>query len=155
MAYLTKVSAPLHLGCKPLAGRIRRTVIDVDDLIRPATIERGSDLGNQRAYVLGFVAHGDNDGNCDPGCVRRRQINARFSWPGTGTALGPSRLASASYEAGAPRATLLSPSDDNPERGRIAPSRSMENPSRRAANQYCTNVAPITPIDAPATTSLG
>jgi hypothetical protein len=29
------------------------------------------------------------------------------------------------------------------------------NPSRRAANQYRTNIAPTTPIKAPATTSLG
>jgi hypothetical protein len=37
----------------------------------------------------------------------------------------------------------------------MVPSRWIANPSRRAANQYRTNIAPTIPTIAPATTSLG
>jgi hypothetical protein len=37
----------------------------------------------------------------------------------------------------------------------MLPSRWIANPSRRAANQYRTNIAPTIPTSAPATTSLG
>src|SRR5215217_669953 len=59
------------------------------------------------------------------------------------------------YGAKAPRATLLRRPDEGPTRDTMLPSRWIANPSRRAANQYRTNIAPTIPISAPATTSLG
>ncbi len=50
---------------------VGRAVIDVDDFVAPAAIERGGDLGDQRRHVAGLVAHGHDDGNINSGCIRR------------------------------------------------------------------------------------
>ena len=63
MPDLAQIAALLHQGREPLGGRIGRAVIDVDDFIGPAAVERGGDFRDQRRYVPGFVAHGNNDGN--------------------------------------------------------------------------------------------
>src|SRR6185369_10774499 len=154
MPDLAQISALLHDSCKPLGRRICGAVIDVDDFITLSADEGGGDLGDQRGYILGLVAHGNNNGNAHRNWFRRRQINTLgLSWPAAGCYVR--RLASASYGPDAPRATLLRRFSEGPASGTIAPSPRMANPRRRAANQYRTNIAPITPINAPATTSLG
>ena len=67
-----RLRALLHEGCKPLGGRIRGAVIDVDDFIGPSAVERGGDFGDQRRYILGFVAHGNNDGNGHRGLGQKK-----------------------------------------------------------------------------------
>ncbi len=74
MAYLPQIWPLLHGSNKPLFSRVRRTVVDVNDFIDPSTIEGGGNLGDQRRYILGLVAHGNNDGNGRLSCVRRGQI---------------------------------------------------------------------------------
>ena len=144
---LAQIAALLHLGRKPLGGRIRRAVIDVDDFIGPSAIERGGDFGDQRADVLGLVAHGDDDGNGHRGCVRRRQINARrWSGPSAGDACRPAGLRRPLLMGPRrPRATLLR-CPETLRSGTISPSRRIAKPRRRAANQYRTAMAPTTPI---------
>ena len=50
-------------GREMVGGGVGRAVIDIDDLIDPSAIERRGDFRNQRRDVVGFVAHGNNDGN--------------------------------------------------------------------------------------------
>ena len=117
-------------------GRIRRAVINVDDLVGPPAVERADDFRNQRRDVLRFVAHRHNDGNGDRICVGRCQIGTRLvglGEPGTGR-IGPS-VGVRFYGAKAPRATLLRRPDEGPTRDAMLPSRWIANPSRRAANQ--------------------
>jgi hypothetical protein len=71
---LPKVRPLLHDRGKPLGGGVGRAVIDIDDLIGPAAVERGGDLRNQRRDVVGFVAYGHNDGDGHRISVGRRQI---------------------------------------------------------------------------------
>src|SRR5216684_5115975 len=152
---LPQIFTLLHDRGNPLGGRIGRAVIDVDDFVLPSTVERRRDFGDQRAHVFGLVAHGHNDGNIDGGGVRRWQINTHCSrWPAAGGTY-QAFAASASYGPDGSRATLLRCPNEGPASGTIAPSRRIANPRRRAANQYRTNIAPTTPISAPATTSLG
>ncbi len=50
-----------HQGLEPLGGGIARAVIDVNDLVAPAPIQRGHDLAHQRRNIVRFVAHRDDD----------------------------------------------------------------------------------------------
>src|SRR6478735_6716635 len=131
MAQLAQIVPLLHDRAKPFAGRVRRTVIDVDDLIGPAAVERRADLLDQRHDVVGFVAHGNDDGNRGLG----RQIEAR-GWNWLGSAREPAVPAgSRFYGADAPWATLLRRPETAPARGTMVPSARMAKPSLRAANQ--------------------
>src|ERR1700722_10753043 len=144
MAHLAQIGAAFHGRGKPLRRCVRRTVVDVDDFVIPAAIERRSDLGDHRSDIFGLVAHGNNDGNGDGGYVRGRQISP--------VGVGRNRPTVASYGADAPAATpLRGPSAT----GKMTPPSPIANPRPRAANQYRTPMAPIIPIVAPATTSLG
>src|ERR1700687_294363 len=135
MTNRARFSALLHDGCEPLGGGVGRAVIDIDDFISPSAVEGSGDLVDQRRHIPGLVAHGNNDGNGDLSCVRRRQINAhRLSWPAAADAFGPAFAASASYGADGSRATLLR-CPRALRSGTILPSRWMVNPRRRAANQ--------------------
>src|SRR6267142_424031 len=156
MFQLPKLIVPLHQISQPFGGRIRRAVIDIDDLIDPAAFERADDFRNQRRDVFRFVAHRHNDGNGDSTSVGSSQIGTRLvglERPGTGLIGPPGGVRF--YGAKAPRATLLRRPDEGPTRDTMVPSRWIANPSRRAANQYRTNITPMTPTSAPATTSLG
>ena len=83
MPELAQIAALLHERREPLGGGVGRAVIDVDDLISPAAIERGRDLGNQRRDIVGLVAHGHNDGNGHRSLVGRSQIGAHIlGWSG-------------------------------------------------------------------------
>src|SRR3954462_10241570 len=154
MAQLAPIGPLLHDRAALFAGRIGRHVIDVDDLIGPAAVERRADLLDQRHNVIGFVAHGNDDGN--RGLENRRlgrQIEARgWNWLGSGTG-GPA--GSRFYGADAPWATLLRRPETAPARGTMVPSARMAKPSLRAANQYRTAKAPTKPTRAPAPPSLG
>src|SRR3954466_12576949 len=92
MAQLAQIVPLLHDRAEPFAGRVGRTVIDVDDLTGPAAVERRADLLDQWHNVVGFVAHGNDDGN--RGLENRRlgrQIEARgWNWLGSGPG-GPGR----------------------------------------------------------------
>src|SRR4051812_22026134 len=151
-----QICALLHDLGETLRRGVGRAVIDVDDFVSPAAVERGRDFADQRRHVAGLVTHGHDDGKIDNGCIRRWQINAHgFKLIGRGT-FGPEGLsASAYYGANALRATLLRWPSEGPASGSIAPSRRMVKARWRAANQYRTSIAPITPSNAPATTSLG
>ena len=63
MTKLAQIFALLHLRRQPLRCGIGRTIIDVNDLVSPATVERCGNLGDQRRHVLGLVAHRHNDGD--------------------------------------------------------------------------------------------
>src|SRR5262249_8709702 len=127
---LAQIASLLHRLRDALRGGIGRAVIDVDDLVIPAAIERGADLLDQRRDVVGLIAHGDNDGNRKWG---RRQIGAR-GWDSP-AAREPGAASSRFYGAGGLWATLLRCLGTAPGSGRIAPSARMAKPSRRAANQ--------------------
>ena len=68
---LPELTVLLHQLRQPFGGRIRRAVIDIDDFVGPAAVERADDFRNQRRDVLRFVAHRHNDGNGDRICVGR------------------------------------------------------------------------------------
>src|SRR5262245_32736677 len=57
MAELSQVRAFAHQRRQPFAGCVGRAVIDEDNLVRPASIERGRDLDNQWSNVVGFIAN--------------------------------------------------------------------------------------------------
>ena len=86
MPKLPEIWALRHDRSKPFGRRIRRAVIDVDDLIGPAAVERAGDFRDQRRDIVRLVAHGHNDGNGHGGLVGRRQIGTRglnrFGWLG-------------------------------------------------------------------------
>src|SRR6476619_4088022 len=131
MAKLPEIVPLLHDRAEPFAGRVRRAVVDVDDFIGPEAVERRADLLDQRRDVVGFVAHGNDDGNRRLG---RRQIES--SWlelacPGEPAVPAGSRF----YGADAPWATLLRRPETAPARGTMVPSARMAKPSLRAANQ--------------------
>src|SRR6266850_2149655 len=133
---LPKLIVLLHQISQPFGGRIRRAVIDIDDLIDPAASERADDFRNQRRDVFRFVAHRHNDGNGDSTSVGSSQIGTRLvglERPGTGHIGPPGGVRF--YGAKAPRATLLRRPDEGPTRDTMVPSRWIANPSRRAANQ--------------------
>src|SRR5262245_15768870 len=153
---LADLAVLFHQFSQPVGSRIRRTVVDVNDLIRPALAERADDFRNQRRDVFRLVTNRHNDGNGDRISVGRCQIGTRLvGWGGPGTGrVGPSGGVRF-YGAKAPRATLLRRPDEGPTSDTMLPSRWIANPSRRAANQYRTNTVPTIPTIAPATTSLG
>src|SRR3954451_14935057 len=131
MAKLPEIVPLLHDRREPLACRIGRAIVDVDDLIGPAAIQRSRDLGDQRRDVVGFVAHGNDDGNRRLG---RRQIETR-GWNGPASWEPAVPAGSRFYGADAPWATLLRRPGTCPERGTMVPSARMAKLSRRAANQ--------------------
>src|SRR5215208_333009 len=115
MAQLPQLRMTLHQLQQPLTGRVRRAVIDVDDLVGPAAVERAGNFLDQRRDIVGLVTHGHDDGNGDLG-VGGRQIGAhRVGWLADGTA--PAVAATAYYEPNGLRATLLKRSKDGPGSG--------------------------------------
>ena len=136
MFQLPKLIVLLYQISQPFGGRIRRAVIDIDDLVDPAAVERVNDFRNQRRDVLRFVAHRHNDGNGDSTSVGSSQNRHSSGWFGKARNRayrppGGVRF----YGAKAPRATLLRRPDEGPARDTMVPSRWIANPSRRAANQ--------------------
>ena len=102
VAKLPQVLALLHDGRDALGGGISRAIIDIDDFVDPTTIERRCDLLDQGRDVLRFIADGNDNGDRDV-WFGERQIGARR----VGSPLVVKAfLASASYGAGTPRATL-------------------------------------------------
>src|SRR3954449_12484099 len=140
MAQLAQIVPLLHDRAEPFAGRVRRTVIDVDDLIGPAAVERRADLLDQRHDVVGFVAHGNDDGN--RGLENRRlgrQIEARgWNWLGSGPAVP---AGSRFYGADAPWATLLRRPETAPARGTMVPAARMAKPGLLSTNPARTATA--------------
>ena len=107
MAEHTQIWPAPHGGGKTLGGRVRRTVIDIDDLIGPAAVERGGDFLDQRDDIFGLVADGNDNGNCR-GFIGRRQIDARrVSWPVALKRPARPLVGPASYGAGPTWATLF------------------------------------------------
>src|ERR1700730_680161 len=87
MAKLAQIAPLLHHTRKALGGRIRRAIIDVDDLIGPAAVERDRDFPDQWRDVVSLVAHGDDNGNGDFWCGNRQDWSSsngtygvRFLW---------------------------------------------------------------------------
>ena len=78
MPELPELTVLLHQRSQPLGGRVRRAVIDVDDLVGPAAIERTDDFRNQRRNVVGLVAHRHYDGNGNRTSVGSSQIGTRL-----------------------------------------------------------------------------
>ena len=72
MTELAQIGALFHDGGQTLGGRIRRAVVDIDDLIGEAAVERGRNLRDQRNDVLRFVPDGNDDGNRDIGVGGRQ-----------------------------------------------------------------------------------
>ncbi len=58
-------------------GAVGRSVVDVNDLVRPASVERSGDLRHQRRHVAGFVAHRHDDADGGIGC-RFGHVDCRF-----------------------------------------------------------------------------
>src|SRR5262245_41844206 len=123
--------ALLQLG-ELLARCVRRAIVDVDDLVGPASVERARDLRDQRRKIVLLVAHGHDDGDGNRCCFGRRQIHA-LGWLGRREPRRARR--EAYYGPGEPRATLLRRSREGPGNATMLPSRSMAKPRRRAANQ--------------------
>src|SRR6266702_8935913 len=130
MAKLPQMVPLRHDRREPVAGRIRRAVVDIDDLVGPAAIERGGDLLDQGRDVVGFVAHGNDDGNRRLG---RRQIESSWLELACRGNRRPGR--SRFYGAEAPRATLLRRPETGSGRATTVPSAWMAKPRLRAANQ--------------------
>jgi hypothetical protein len=86
VAQLPQIAALLHDRGELVGRGVGRTVIDVDDFVDPTAIKCGCDFGNQRRHVLGFVAHGHNDGNGHGSGIGRRQnrhsvgVGLSFDW---------------------------------------------------------------------------
>ena len=75
---------------EPLGGRIGRAVIDVDDLVAPAAVERGRDLGDQRRHIVRPRCARARRWKRRRGCVGGRQIDAhRLSWLERAGTAGP------------------------------------------------------------------
>ena len=74
-----KLSMLLHHRREPLGGRIGRAVIDIDDFMDPAALERGDDFRDQRRDIVRFVAYRNNDGNGDR-LLGRKWSNRNSVW---------------------------------------------------------------------------
>ena len=103
-----------HERGKPLGGRVGRAVIDIDDLVGPAAVERGWRSPRSAAPRCRLRCAREQRWKRPP-LLGRKKANRR-SWFGIGPAAGHRRVGRCGvrfYGAEAPRATLLR----RPERG--------------------------------------
>src|ERR1700761_7309981 len=144
MAKLAQIGARFHQCRQPVAGSVRRAVIDVDDFVGPAAVERGRDFRDQGRYVLSLVAHRHNDRNGNGLGSGIRQIEARFEGVAAPLLWG-------GWPPGNPFAGLYGARPG----GNMAPPWPIPKAMPLAANHVRTAMAPMMPNTAPAVTSLG